>query len=337
MRDLRRRRKKWHKSLDNVAAELPDSITGLCDQLAESIYIFDSRGIIRYANRAFEELTGFSRAEVVGESSVTLKSDAKPEAVFAEMWDQLRARESFRFVSSNRRKDGSTYDESVMISPIHDARTGNDFCVHIGRSIGLSRMSFEVFAIHADSAPARILLQREGLIYFVNGRLSTLPSRTEADLIGKKWLDLVAEPDRTRALEYDAENSQKADTTSLECRLITPEGDRWVMADFQSLQLSGDETVSDEFTAAYIVDITERELAEERLSHAVSLQSATLESTTDGIVVLNRARERVGSNRRYADMWNIGDIDAKNSDEIRALLFEQVKDAEALGRVMDQT
>jgi two-component system, cell cycle sensor histidine kinase and response regulator CckA len=52
-------------------------------------------------------------------------------------------------------------------------------------------------------------------------------------------------------------------------------------------------------------DISERKKAEEALRHSLSLVQATLESTTDGILVIDNMGTIAGYNNQFVTMWNI--------------------------------
>ncbi|MDO8812589.1 MAG: ATP-binding protein [Gallionella sp.] len=54
-------------------------------------------------------------------------------------------------------------------------------------------------------------------------------------------------------------------------------------------------------------DLAERQLAEAQLEHLLSLLGAILESTTDGMLALNRDGMIVRFNQRFVEMWNIPD------------------------------
>jgi signal transduction histidine kinase len=68
-------------------------------------------------------------------------------------------------------------------------------------------------------------------------------------------------------------------------------------------------------------DITQRKLAEEGLRSALSLVRATLDSTTDGIIVESRDGRIVDVNERLAEMWRMPD----------ALLDPQTRNLKTLG------
>jgi PAS domain S-box-containing protein len=78
-------------------------------------------------------------------------------------------------------------------------------------------------------------------------------------------------------------------------------------------------------------DITQQKAAEEGLRHALSLVRATLESTDDGILVVNKDGAIVDVNRRFANLWEIPQSmllpGATYGPAIRELIVQQVEDA----------
>lgn len=75
-------------------------------------------------------------------------------------------------------------------------------------------------------------------------------------------------------------------------------------------------------------DITERKQAELDLQRSVSLLNATLDSTADGILVVDRTGKIVGYNRKFLELWRIPDAVMASRDDNQALAFvlEQLKE-----------
>ncbi len=75
----------------------------------------------------------------------------------------------------------------------------------------------------------------------------------------------------------------------------------------------------------------ERRKAEEALEHSYSLLRATLDSTTDGILVVDRAEKITGLNKTFLKMWRIPDEVIQSKDDSRAIVFvlDQLKDPES--------
>ncbi len=91
------------------------------EQSAETIVITDTDGKILYANPAFEKISGYTRAEALGQNSRILKSGQHDAEFYRRMWEVLGRGETWSGHITNRRKDGKLYDEEASISPIRDA------------------------------------------------------------------------------------------------------------------------------------------------------------------------------------------------------------------------
>lgn len=76
--------------------------------------------------------------------------------------------------------------------------------------------------------------------------------------------------------------------------------------------------------------IEERQRSEHRLEESLSLLDATLESTADGILVVDREGSIVSFNQKFQDMWRIPDEIVESRDDDRAVGFivDQLADPE---------
>ncbi len=91
------------------------------EQTNEAIVITDAAGTIQYVNPAFERLTGYGRDEILGRNPRILKSGAQTDEFYREMWATLLRGEVWSGRIVNRRKDGSKYQEEMVISPVRDS------------------------------------------------------------------------------------------------------------------------------------------------------------------------------------------------------------------------
>ncbi len=88
------------------------------DQSPESIMITDLEGVIEYVNEACVRVSGYSRDEMLGEPASLLKSGRTPRSTYTLMWDRLARGQTWTGQFVNRRKDGSAYTESAIVTPI---------------------------------------------------------------------------------------------------------------------------------------------------------------------------------------------------------------------------
>jgi PAS domain S-box-containing protein len=85
-------------------------------------------------------------------------------------------------------------------------------------------------------------------------------------------------------------------------------------------------------------NITERKRSEEKLKHTLSLLETTIDSTADGILVVDRQGTMVRYNQKFAVMWNIPRHVLESRDDNQALssILEQLKDPKGfMNRVME--
>jgi len=90
------------------------------EQAAEIVMITDRKGIIQYVNPAFERITGYSRVEVIGKTPSFLKSGRHSSAFYARLWNVIAGGEIWQGRFTNKKSDGSLYDEEASISPMID-------------------------------------------------------------------------------------------------------------------------------------------------------------------------------------------------------------------------
>ncbi len=91
------------------------------EQASETIVITDLEGTILYVNPAFETTSGYSAGEAIGQNARLLKSGNHEAGFYAEMWAVIKRGEVWRGRFTNRRKDGSLYEEETTISAVRNA------------------------------------------------------------------------------------------------------------------------------------------------------------------------------------------------------------------------
>ena len=110
------------------------------DQAAEAIVVTDPQGRIVYANPAFERVSGYARAELLGQNPRLLKSGAHDAAFYERLWATLLGGRTWRGVLTNRRKDGSLFEEEATISPVRDGTGVTTAYVGVKRDLSAERV-----------------------------------------------------------------------------------------------------------------------------------------------------------------------------------------------------
>jgi PAS domain S-box-containing protein len=90
------------------------------EQAAESVVITDAQARIVYVNPSFERLTGYSRDEVIGKNPRILKSGIQSATFYDAMWAAISNGLPWVADMTNRRKDGTLFQEEVVVTPMKD-------------------------------------------------------------------------------------------------------------------------------------------------------------------------------------------------------------------------
>lgn len=132
------------------------------EQSGDSVFITDTRGIIRYVNGAFETTTGYTRAEAVGRTPRILRSGRHSRTFYHGLWQCIRKGLIYREVLVNRRKDGALYYEQTTITPLRDESGNISYFVSTAKDIterlaSEERMNYLAHHDPLTNLPTRIL------------------------------------------------------------------------------------------------------------------------------------------------------------------------------------
>ncbi|WP_080394539.1 sensor domain-containing diguanylate cyclase [Pseudomonas syringae] len=86
----------------------------------DPIIITDRNSITVFVNEAFQNMTGYSASQIVGQNPGMLRSGKHDETFYAQFKETLASGEPFRTTFINKRKDGSLFYAEHSISPLRD-------------------------------------------------------------------------------------------------------------------------------------------------------------------------------------------------------------------------
>jgi diguanylate cyclase (GGDEF)-like protein/PAS domain S-box-containing protein len=164
----------------------------------------------------------------------------------------------------------------------------------------------------------------DGRYLQVNKKLCDILGYSAEELLQKTIWDVSHPEDREVATPHRQRLfAGEIDTFSLEKRFLQKGGGTvWVNLTVSLIRKAAG---APDYNIAAYEDISARKAAELKLVDTVSLLRATLESTTDGILVVDRSGHFATYNERFQSMW-------RNPDSV----INSVNDEHALGDVLDQ-
>jgi PAS domain S-box-containing protein len=87
---------------------------------ANAIVITDRDGRIEWVNAAFTRLTGYSKAEVLGQTPSVLRSGLHDRKFYQQMWQTIADGRVWQGVVVNKKKDGTLYHEEMTVTPVRN-------------------------------------------------------------------------------------------------------------------------------------------------------------------------------------------------------------------------
>ncbi|MDO8351533.1 MAG: PAS domain-containing protein, partial [Gallionella sp.] len=78
----------------------------------------DTKGMITYCNDAFVQISGYSRAELIGKSHNIVRHPDMPPQAFEWLWDTLKSERPWRGMVKNRCKNGDHYWVRATVAPV---------------------------------------------------------------------------------------------------------------------------------------------------------------------------------------------------------------------------
>ena len=171
-----------------------------------------------------------------------------------------------------------------------------------------------------------------GIILEVSPSVKKYADYFDSDLPGRSIESYYYDPDdRTRIIKEIFEKGEVFDT---EVRLKDKNNSiRWASL---NAQLTHDKNGQITGIEGMIRDITERKQTEEKLKHSLSLIQATLNSTTEGILVVDNSGKITSYNNQFRILFNIPEQILEAADDSKALDFvlNQFKDpAQFIGKI----
>jgi len=109
--------KELHKKTYSEKLELSNTII---ENSHEAILIADAKNRIIHVNKAFTEITGYLKHEVLGKATNLLSSGHHDNSYYQEMWSSLNSIGHWQGEIWNKRKNDEIYPEWLSISAIYD-------------------------------------------------------------------------------------------------------------------------------------------------------------------------------------------------------------------------
>ncbi|MFZ0665590.1 MAG: EAL domain-containing protein [Acidimicrobiales bacterium] len=296
----------------------------LLQAMPDVLVVIDGAGSVRWANEAAERLfnrpldssLGISGLELLHPDDVELALRSLVTVQDKDVGTAIELRvdtvEGWRLMEVIGSPIG-WFEEGAVLLCLRDVTDRRRF--EVARS-----QEAQFRSLVQNSSSVTMLVSSDGIIESVSGALTRLLGH-DPELVEKRPLgDLVEASDRpalAAALDLAREGASTSNPVTVEVPLLRYPGDETVPFELAIVNLLDDPTVSGFVISAH--DITARSIAESRLRNALSLLTATLDSTADGILVVDLDGMITSFNQRFVEMWNFPESFVESTSDAAAI------------------
>jgi len=157
------------------------------DAAGHSIYYTDTDGTIEYVNPAFEETTGYSAEEAIGQTPRLLKSGAHDQSFYEELWNTILKGDTWRGEIVNTTKDGDRYIVEQTIAPVEDESGKIAHLAAVNADITERKdREHRYDAVFNQTYQFTGLLEPDGTLIEANESALTFGGLDRAEVVGKK-------------------------------------------------------------------------------------------------------------------------------------------------------
>jgi PAS domain S-box-containing protein len=111
--------------LDKDNGLIPQVLSAILDECVNGVTLADpdiEDAPIIYANKAFEELTGYSREEIIGHNCRFLQGEDREQAARFQIVEAMRNHQPIEVTLRNYKKNGQLFHNRLKIIPLIDKK-----------------------------------------------------------------------------------------------------------------------------------------------------------------------------------------------------------------------
>jgi PAS domain S-box-containing protein len=313
-------------------------LAAIVESSDDAIISKDLDGIITSWNKGAERIFGYTAGEIVGSSILRLIPDDRHHEE-GEILAKIKRDESVQQYETLRwAKNRRPIHVSVTLSPIKNAEGQIVGAAKVARDITESRQ-IKASLVETGALLETLLLNTTDDIYFKDRQsrfvhfsrkmLTGFGLSSPEELQGRTDFDFFAEEHARPSFVIEQEIIRtEIPVNSLEEKEVYLDGRiSWVSTSKMPWRDQAGNVIG---TMGITRDINERRKAEEELQRKTALMEAQVDSSLDGMVVVNEQGQKILQNQRFVDLWETPSHIADDPDDAQQTRWNasMVKDPE---------
>jgi PAS domain S-box-containing protein len=285
-------------------------------------------GRYRDVNKEFLKMLQRSREEVIGHTALELNVWAAPEQR-AEHIARFKEQGSLRNVELDIR--GKSGQITHILWSVEAVTIAGESCL-LGSLLDITeRKRSEIALIESNEKFHQLANNISDVfwirsadmqqLHYISPAFEHIWGRPVAALHANpgQWVDFVFPEDRERVQNAFFTHESDLARLDIEYRIVRPDGEiRWIRVRRFQVHDAAGKLIR---YIGIVTDITERKRAEEELRWKTAILEAQVDSSLDGILVVDSQGRQILQNQRMIDLWKIPAHIAGNKDDAEQVKF----------------
>lgn len=316
----------------------------ILDAIVEAVFGVNIEGTITFCNEALCRMTGYSSPEIVGRNVHDLLHHSRTDgshypAEECTFLKAIRRQQPSHFVGEPFwRKDGSFFPVQYYLRPLDAA--GSTTC-HVATVTDISEIEISKKALRRSEEQYRRILQNmpdvawtsdiHGRTRYVSPKVQALLGFTNREIYAggtRLWLNQIHPEDFGRVSQKFAALFEKDIAFDEEYRIRRKDG-TWIWVHDRA---SGSHELNGVRCAdGFMSDVTARKQAEAELRSKTAFLQAQVNSTIEGLLVVDRQGQKLLVNERFGDLFQMPPDLMSDRDDRKMLDYAvtKIKNGEA--------
>ncbi len=274
------------KQTEDTVAKLSRAV----EQTDDQVFITDKEGRMEYVNPAFEQFTGYTKEEVLGQTPRILKSGRHNKPFYEKLWETILAGEVFRATFINRKKNGGLYYLEQNITPLKDPNGQITHFVSTGKDITDQHLAEKARRVSESRFQRLFESNIIGIIITDLYGNITEANNSFLEITGYDIEDLPLKSHKVTPVDYlPADKQAMRDLLTLGS--ASPREKEFVCKDGSRISVLEGISVLDEANdscIAFVLDITERKRMDEALRSSETKYHSLFEESKDVVFISSR-------------------------------------------------
>jgi PAS domain S-box-containing protein len=299
-------------------------LAALIEAIPDTVIVLDAFGRLKWGNGAAKRMFNRSLEDSIDFPALDLVHPDDLEFVLRSL-ASVQGKQTGTLIEVRVKTSTGWRLVEVIGSPV--SWQGEDAVLFCLRDL-TDRRRFEIArneearlrSLVQSAAAITIFVTANGLVESVSGAISRLLGHDPELVVHRPLAELVVEEDRAKlaeAFENASQSESASEPVTLDVMMLRYASSTTVAFELTLVNLTDDPTVGGFVVSAH--DIRSRIAAECEQKETLSLLSASLNATDDGIIVVDSSRRATIFNRRFAEMWHLPERVLSGIDSVERL------------------